>query len=328
MEKNFVTQEIQEFSDSFFKEKTQIHPLNGDAGNRLYFLVESTGGEKHILCSYASEELESFHNFSKIRHILKENDISVPHIYSENEGCGFMLIEYLGHTSLEDYAKKSAKNKINMYTKVINQLVSLQSMKPESIFVEARFTKEIFLWELNFALKHLRGLFSLRIDSSLEKKLQKEFKSLSSKLSSLDEVVTHRDFHSRNLLIYNERPYMIDFQDARMGNPFYDLTSLIEDTYVNLNTPEKEALKDYYCFSKKLSQDNLFEENYNLQALQRSIKACGSFASLKIIHGFDRYLQYLKPSFVNIKTYLEKLNSFAATKDFIDLCIEKESALD
>ena len=110
--------------------------------------------------------------------------------------------------------------------------------------------------------------------------------------------MSHRDYHSRNLMIKLGEIKVIDFQDARLGPLQYDLVSLLNDSYVDLSNDSQKLLINYYKdniqphLNNNFSSDE-FDNIYKLQTIQRCFKACGSFASLYMTREDRRYLKYI-----------------------------------
>ncbi len=314
--------------ENFIAEKLNVAfqtvPLTGDAGTRQYFKIKSELDSKYILCAYKKDELTSFDYFLNINKMFRKHDINTPNVVHASKNLGLMILEDLGKVTLEGAFKE--KLNLTFYQKAIDALIKIQNIKKHkgSIAHSYAFDIKKLNWEFNFSLKHMTSLYSLDIKCIDTVKLKKEFNSISTHLYSLPQVVTHRDYHSRNLIVKNNEVYVIDFQDARLGSPFYDLTSLIEDTYTNLPIKTKNILIQYYLSHSNISFDENFNKNYNLQALQRSFKACGSFARLKNIIKINRYLKYLAPSILNIKTYLKEFKNYPEFLKFINLCSKKE----
>ena len=80
--------------------------------------------------------------------------------------------------------------------------------------------------------------------------LREEFGEMIEELASEPRVLCHRDYHSRNLMYHQERLYIIDFQDARMGPDTYDLASLLRDAYVDLPEQTVNDLLTYFLALK------------------------------------------------------------------------------
>jgi len=193
--------------DEFLKKNIpgtyELHPLTGDAGTRSYSRLK-TDPQSYILCTYKSDELEHYNNYLDIQNLLFKENVNVPQTSAQKSN--FMLLEDLGDTTLECVFKKNPEKGESVYSKTIDELVKIHSipLKGSSKAQSYSFTVEKFEWELNFALKHLSKLLSLKMDTQSIIDLKKEFHELSQVLYSLPKVITHRDFHSRNIMIQRQ----------------------------------------------------------------------------------------------------------------------------
>jgi hypothetical protein len=118
------------------------------------------------------------------------------------------------------------------------------------------------------------------------------------RLSAQKMVITHRDFHSRNIMVKDNKYVFIDFQDARWGIPQYDLVSLLEDCYYDLKEENRQKLKRYYydnldhsIHGQKTYEE--FDSLYQDMTIQRVFKAVGSFCYIYNWRKDDRYLKYI-----------------------------------
>ena len=154
--------------------------------------------------------------------------------------------------------------------------------------------------------------------------IQSVLASLCHTLADQELCLTHRDFHSRNIMIQNDELKMIDFQDARLGPRQYDLVSLLKDSYVELDDSFVEEMIGY--FIDRLEENgvekinrNDFGEIFDFMSVQRNLKAIGTFAFQETQKGTDRYsediprtLNYVKkalarqPELFNIQNVLGK----------------------
>jgi aminoglycoside/choline kinase family phosphotransferase len=114
------------------------------------------------------------------------------------------------------------------------------------------------------------------------------------------QVVVHRDFHSRNLMVvHNEELAVIDFQDAVIGPITYDPVSLLKDCYVHW--PRQQQLCWLLDHKRLLTEqqrleavdDDTFVMWFDLTGLQRHIKVLGIFARLSLRDGKPTYLNDL-----------------------------------
>ena len=112
--------------------------------------------------------------------------------------------------------------------------------------------------------------------------LREEWARIVDELAAEPRVLCHRDYHSRNLMWHDDTLYVIDFQDARMGPDTYDLVSLLRDSYVDLPDAAVDDLIDYFVALDPRQRptapsDPEFRRRFDLMALQRNLKALGTF---------------------------------------------------
>jgi aminoglycoside/choline kinase family phosphotransferase len=141
------------------------------------------------------------------------------------------------------------------------------------------------------------GLLGYELDKSEYAMLNKVFDQLCERALAQSQVLVHRDFHSRNLMVLaDERLGMIDFQDAVVGPVSYDLVSLIRDCYISW--PE-ELVEDWIgVFYQQASRagvlagrsENDFAQDVDWMGLQRHIKVLGIFARLNLRDGKTAYM--------------------------------------
>jgi hypothetical protein len=117
-------------------------------------------------------------------------------------------------------------------------------------------------------------------------------------------------------MIKNGEQVVIDFQDARMGTPLYDLVSLLEDCYYQINETNKKALVEYYYnnYFKFFDKSKTFEEFkvvYDMMAIQRVFKAIGSFAYIYADRKDLRYVKYIGFAFEKVRSIMMNHESFS-----------------
>jgi len=131
-------------------------------------------------------------------------------------------------------------------------------------------------------------------------KLAVEFERLARGAARQDNsYLLHRDFQSRNLMIYQGRVVIIDFQGARFGPLAYDIASLLLDPYAELTMDEQEILFDYYLLvlGRKIKVDHAaFKDDYQVLAIQRNLQILGAFAFLTQVKGKTFFKQFIGPA--------------------------------
>ncbi len=313
--------------------------LPGDASTRVYYRV--TAGGK----SYIAMKMEEFAEqgeklpFLVVQKHLSSCGIDVPAVLDADASKGFILLEDLGDVTLLRQLQEVSSDDVerHLYGRVIDSLVQLQvnaspKRKPADIDAyKLRFDRKKLMWEIDFCIEHFYQTYLKRVISAEDlKTMQDGFGEICELLASEPTVLTHRDFHSRNIMVAPdesgsfERPrlVMIDFQDARMGPAQYDLASLLKDSYYQLEQVQIEGLLNYYIARwEALSGESLDREHFryvfDMMAVQRNFKAIGSFASFLNRRGNATYLKYIGNTFENIRRTLLKYPQYSRLREVL-----------
>jgi aminoglycoside/choline kinase family phosphotransferase len=124
-------------------------------------------------------------------------------------------------------------------------------------------------------------------------------------------VLCHRDYHSRNLMLRGDHLVIIDFQDARLGPDTYDLVSLLRDSYVDLPWATVDDLIAYFLALQGRSADREeFRRRFDLMALQRNMKALGTFGYQTVARGNPVYIQYMPRTLNYVRENLHRYPRF------------------
>ncbi|RMF94411.1 MAG: hypothetical protein D6734_07835 [Candidatus Schekmanbacteria bacterium] len=289
--------------------------LKGDASERNFVRIkyyEKSQIKNSILMIYPNREDNSLKDYLDIQRLLKNHKLPVPEVFAFSIEDAVALLEDLGDQTLLQALSRHPEEIDSLYVEAIEILARMQSSlnvgKEESIAFKRKFDTEKYLYELNFFRKNY-------IENLLGKKIQKEhshifdqgFYKMSKMLAEYEPLVfTHRDYHSRNLMVKKGKIVMIDFQDARLGPPQYDLVSLLKDSYVSLEEAFVEKMINHYFIMREncnfpVKDKVNFMRFFYICALQRNLKAIGTFAFQKVSRGREDYLQYIKPTFEYVK---------------------------
>lgn len=285
-------------------QETLAHPelLAGDGSTRTFFRVRTA---THSAVVVIDPSWDQTHDYSAHQAFLSGLGIAVPEFLAEDASLGVLLMEDLGDIYLQSAILNDANQRLSLFQNAVDVLVDLHGKTfpvPKSLPVATRsFDAKKFMEEMRFTESHLlEGLLGIGAWTTREVGL---VDSLSRKISELGPpVFCHRDYHTRNILYSEGRLVLIDFQDARLGCPHYDLASLLYDPYVPVTADERRVLlRRYqdqlqtYTVSKLLKWEK-FDNDLELIALQRLIKAAGSFASFFTRFGKKSHLSYIKPA--------------------------------
>jgi len=335
------------FSIPYLKEKisgiwgetfdnVEVEPLAGDASTRRYYRIFEGGNPKKdrrlILMQLESPQPNTEIDFIVLTDYLAGLGLPVPKLYNYDKERGLLFLEDFGDQLLQDAIVPHVERdeKLKWYRKAIDMLVLLQlkgsqDPDPSCPAFNRRFDFEKLMWEMNFMIEHFLGnLKKCNLTESEVKEIRSVLAPLCQILADQELCLTHRDYHSRNIMIQNDGLKMIDFQDARLGPRQYDLASLLKDSYVELDDSFVDEMIDY--FINRLEESGVekinrieFEKIFGFMSVQRNLKAVGTFAFQETQKGTDRYsediprtLNYVKktldrqPALFNIQTVLGK----------------------
>lgn len=271
-----------------------IQPASADASFRRYFRIANEG--KTYIVMDAPPEKENCLAFIAIATLFLEFGLNVPVILAQDTQQGFLLLSDLGDTVfLSELNNDSADS---MYRSAMDALLLLQKHKTPSLpdYDEALLRNELAL----FPDWYLKKQLGLTLNLQQDEVLQQCFDILVSNALEQPQVCVHRDYHSRNLMINNEdenKPGIIDFQDAVIGAVTYDLVSVLKDCYIDWPREKVETWVSYFhrqaeelAIIKNVSEAQ-FLRWFDLMGLQRHLKVAGIFSRLKHRDGKTGYLK-------------------------------------
>jgi hypothetical protein len=280
------------------REISHISPLKGDASTRKYYRVALKDHGAMILALYPEGGLQDQRNFRDVAQLLRDLNLPAPLVYSHHEGLGITLMEDLGDISLEARARESQADQLrNLYEEAVDILIRMrrgtEGLSGGCAAFDLAFDHTKLMWEMDFFVTHfVRGFAGHSLSKGEHALLYQFFDKICSLLAAQPRFFTHRDYHSRNLMLHNNRLIMIDFQDARMGPAQYDMASLLKDSYITLENSLIEDLLGHYFQESghgRICDYESFRRIFHIMSLQRNIKALGTFGFQLSARGNERY---------------------------------------
>ncbi len=281
-------------------------PLTPSGSERKFFRLRDKQGRSLIYMSYTGERKENEYYYN-IALFLKKLGLRVPRIYCQQPGE--IYLEDLGDSDLCSCAQRE-----DYYYQVIDQLLILHQQKETSIETAPPFDYSLYRWETDYFLTNLvNGYCAIKLEKGLKKELEADFHFLAETLAGEQKVLIHRDCQSKNILIKDGQTYFIDFQGMRLGLPHYDLASLLEDPYVELDTGVKERLLTHYP-----QADSGFMKIYGYCALQRLMQALGAYSYLGLQKNMSQYLQYIPNALNRLQEISKRIPGFDGLKNLLN----------
>lgn len=285
--------ELEKWLASVLAEETfTLSIASADASFRRYFRVHLA--DRNLIAMDAPPQHENCQTFVEVADLFLDCGLHVPEIVAQNLEQGFLLLSDLGD---ETYLSKlTSENAQALYGDASNALIKLQlASKPNVLpnYDAALLMREMQLFPDWYITKHL----GVQLDDAQQAVLEKTFAVLTENILRQTQVYVHRDYHSRNLMVCENNPGILDFQDAVYGAITYDLVSLLKDAYIGWEEAEMmDWVVRYWDAARKagLAVPRDFSEFYRdfeWMGAQRHIKVLGIFARLSHRDGKNGYLK-------------------------------------
>ena len=299
---------------SRLKGPLQVEALAGDAGSRRYFRLNT---QPSLIAVDSPPAQENNSAYVAVAMALQTQGIRTPTIYAVDFARGFLLLEDFGYDLLQPLLNEHTLGE--HYQLAESTLLEIQQTAPQTqtfpIYNAPRLRAEMALFG-DWFLGEMLGINLDRDEISLMDNL---FDALIDSALTQPQVVVHRDYHSRNLMLLPDKSLgVIDFQDAVLGPVTYDLVSLLKDCYVRW--PPQQMRERAIAFKSRSPHCNALEQEqflrwFDLMGLQRHIKVMGVFARLALRDGKQSYLNDLP---LVIRYSLEVAKAYPETAGFYD----------
>ena len=332
----------------FRAELATVVPLSGDASNRRYYRLELKTGPVSSLILMQLADPEDFKSseeamggtsadvqelaFLNVRRPLAQAGIPVPALYFYDEAAGLLYLQDFGDVTLWYACAEGGTSAVRRYyPAAVDTLVQihlhLTASKADGCQAFSRsFDVPLLTWEFEHFLEY--GVWVRRDKRPMcadhEKRIRDAFSTIAEWMACQPRVFTHRDFHSRNLMVDGDRLGVLDFQDALLGPATYDLASLLRDSYVALDEAFVDEMIDRYIAGMRaglapdvqarmlLTDRAEFRRLFDFTSIQRNLKAAGRFVYIDRVKGNPKFLADVPRTLGYVRTNLEKYPEFSS----------------
>ena len=295
--------------------------LSGDASFRQFYRKNNS-----VLVYSKIQKRSNLLNYDAVNKILIKNKILAPGLIGQNYKKNFIEIEDFGNKNMLDKIK-SSKTKLNEYKKILKILYQIQKIKNFktqnflrkkfnlSNYSKAKILKESYLF-LDWYLPANKLIIQ---KGYIKKNLKKIIDNLYLNLKIKQKVFVHRDFHVSNMMFYKNKIALIDSQDAVLGNPAYDLASLIDDVRIKTSNSFKSNILKVFLSKFKYKNESQFINDFEILSVLRNLKIIGIFTRLAKRDKKRKYLKLIpyawklidnriknNPNFHDLKNFLQK----------------------
>ncbi|MFC3099635.1 aminoglycoside phosphotransferase family protein [Altererythrobacter lauratis] len=262
-------------------------PLPGDASFRRYFRIRRAGRPTAMLM-HAPPPHEDPGPFLHVGNWLLEQGMRAPAILATDLDRGLVLIEDFGHDRMRDWLELNPEAEEATYRAAIDALLALRRCPPGPF---APYDEPTYLREVALFFQWFCPAAGLDVDE--EGFLAAWSEVLRPVMSrQYPGVCVLRDYHAENIMLMPDGAQgIIDFQDALVGHPAYDLVSLLQDARRDVSPELEQAMLDYYLAHADAGED--FLADYAVLGAQRNAKIVGIFTRLWRRDSKPRYLSLI-----------------------------------
>ncbi len=277
----------------------------GDASNRRYERLQRSAGDTAILMDAPPDKGEDVRPFLTITRFLRQASLSAPDIYAQDEQHGFLLIEDLGDDLFARVMKADPSLETPLYQASVDVLVDLHRAVPPDL---ARYDAKVMTSLAVLAFDwYQRGVVG-SVDHGAKSAFKDAFHEALLPVDAVSPVLIQRDYHAENLIwlpdrIGAARVGLLDYQDAMLGHPAYDLVSIAQDARRDVPNNVAEMMMGRYIVATG-TDATTFSTAYALLGVQRNLRILGVFARLSLAYGKPHYVDLIPRVWAHVQTNL------------------------
>ncbi len=262
----------------------------GDASNRRYDRLTDRAGHTAILMDAPPETGEDVRSFVRLADHLRDAGLSTPEIYAQDASKGLLLIEDFGDRLFAREMASEPAQQIPLYRAAVDVLARLRSVPKLDLEVCSA------PWLVEMMAPVFEWYSQIDPDGGAQA-FTKAFEPFAEEVARTETVLMLRDYHAENLLLLPERAGVsrvgiLDFQDAMLAHPAYDLVSVLQDARRDV-TPQIENEIMRYYLDQNSDDPPTFRRAYAAIGLQRNLRIIGIFARLGLRDGKASYIDMI-----------------------------------
>ncbi len=282
-----------------------VTALEKGGSDRKFYRIQTGLNRSLILVKYGQQREENRH-YVEIAGFLLQNGIQVPEIYHHDGTEGLIWMEDLGETDIWASREMPWAQRRKGYEKTLEQAAKLHCLRPESaagLLLQPEFDERLYRWEQEYFFENCLGR---HFSASANIHNFPALAQIAETLATRPRVLVHRDFQSQNVMIRDDRAWLIDFQGLRPGLRQYDLASLLYDPYVRLSADERTELLNFYQSIANITEPD-FLTTFDLCALQRLMQALGAYGFLGHEKGKPDFLRHIPQALNSLRAVAERI---------------------
>lgn len=274
----------------------------GDASNRKYERLTQAGGTR-ILMDAPPDNGEDIRPFASVTTYLRDAGLSAPEIYAQDAQNGFLLLEDLGDDLFARVIAHDPSLEAPLYEAAVDVLLDLHQAPQPDV---PRFDAEVMADATCLVLDWYRYGPPGSVNTETRSAFKSAMRAALQPLDAVPPVLIQRDYHAENLIWLPERSGtqrvgLLDYQDAVLGHPAYDLVSILQDARRDVSPDVQAAMIDRYIAGSHINEAD-FRNAYALLGLQRNLRILGVFARLSSAYGKPHYVDFIPRVWDHVQT--------------------------
>jgi len=263
----------------------EVTPVAGDASFRRYFRVHCAQLGAAILMD-APPPHEDPRPFINIAQYLTDHQFRAPAIFATDLSRGLLLLEDFGDRRMREHLDEHPDDEETIYRAAIDVIIKLADAPAAPV---APYDIPTYLREVQLLTEWYMPAMGLSCNAAA---FDMMWSDALRPLAATKQVTVLRDYHAENIMLLDDGAQgIIDFQDALVGHPGYDLVSLLQDARRDVSPALEAKMLDHYIAAARAGPD--FRYHYALLGAQRNTKIIGIFTRLWQRDGKERYLSFL-----------------------------------
>lgn len=277
-------------------------PITGDASARSYERLVHQDGRTAILMNAPPEISGSQSAFVTLARHLRQSGVAAPEVYDWDDALGLMVLEDLGAVDFAQHLVTHPEDEKRLYSAAVEVLSHVQEARPPDGL--QTLTPDIGVEMVSLAFDWAAP----DTETEMKHAIQGELHRLLESIDQTEKALSLRDFHAENLIWRPEklgfaRVGPLDFQDAFLAHPAYDLASLLRDARRNVDRALTEPMIALFAQRRKIPEHDL-RHAFHILAVQRNLRIIGIFERLEKRDRKSGYRKLLPRVFGHLQTDL------------------------
>lgn len=329
-----IREEIKEVSllyEYIYKDKPMVDRLPGAGSDRSYFRLTGDCGNT-VIATYGTDVRENT-VFCSLAEAFREQGCAVPEILGINHSGKAYLQQDLGNVQLLDILFSDCR--MELAKQALEALVQVQLIA-EPVWSNrvgwAPFNHRLVMWDLNYFKYEFLKPAGITFD---EDQLENDFEVLTHNLCNEDEALLgfmYRDFQSRNVMICDNKCYLIDFQGGRKGPLLYDAVSFLWQAKARFNEMERKELLEFYAgllSERRNVTCDLILDKVDKFALFRTLQVLGAYGFRGLVEKKAHFIESIPGALDNLRKLIDKgcLSTYPELEKTAEACVASRFAV-